>query len=427
MAAALSSMSFRGPTVWVVYALVLLIAPLAFPSSLGLSVLSQMGCAIIICLSYNILLGQGGMLSFGHAVYSGLGAFAAVHVMNVADAGSWAVPLVLVPVVGGFVGLAAAGLLGFLCTRGAGTTFAMITLGLGELVAAAALMFPGLFGGEGGITANRVYGTSFAGLGFGSALQVYGLIAVYCLVCTAAMFAFTRTPLGHMLNAVRDNAERAAFMGYQPRRVRYLAFLIAGFFAGVGGALTAINFEIATAEGSLGLARSGATLLFTVVGGTSLFFGPVIGGVLSVLASVLLSDLTRAWLLYLGLLFVLTVLVAPGGVAGALVAGVTGVRRLRADQVRSCWRAWLALVVSGMLGLAATACLIEMVYHLQLEAALGPGLRFLGLHLNTSAPQDWALTAGALVLSAASLCFIRQRFVLLPTRAERASGKANGV
>ncbi|MBZ8143576.1 branched-chain amino acid ABC transporter permease, partial [Rubrivivax gelatinosus] len=215
-------------------------------------------------------------------------------------AGELALPVSLVPLVGGLGGLAGAATLGWLTTRTAGTPFAMITLGLGELVAALALMFPTVFGGEGGLSADRVVGAPVWGISFGPAWQVYALIAVYCFACTAAMYGFTRTPLGRMLNAVRDNPLRAEFVGYSARRVRYLAFVVSGFFMGVAGGLAALHFEIVSAE-VLGALRSGAYLLFTVLGGTAYFAGPVIGAVLMVLAGVLLSALTRAWLLYLGL------------------------------------------------------------------------------------------------------------------------------
>jgi branched-chain amino acid transport system permease protein len=102
-----------------------------------------------------------------------------------------------------------------------------------------------------------------------------------------------------MLNAVRDNPERVEFIGYDMQRVRYLAFMIAGFFAGHGWRLYAMNFEIVTAE-VVGAGRSGAYLLFTFLGGATFFFGPIIGAVLMVLAFVLLSEFTKAWLLYLG-------------------------------------------------------------------------------------------------------------------------------
>ena len=90
------------------------------------------------------------------------------------------------------------------------------------------LMFPEFFGGEGGIKGNRVFGKPVLGITFGPQIQVYYLIAVYCFVCTAAMFALTRTPLGRMLNAVRDNPERVEFIGYSTQRVRCLAFMIVG-------------------------------------------------------------------------------------------------------------------------------------------------------------------------------------------------------
>ena len=244
--------------VWSLFAVMLIVAPMLFRSSLALTMLSQIGYLIIICLSYNMLLGQGGMLSFGHAVYTGLGSFIAIHAMNLAGKGALPVPLVLIPLVGGLAGMFFAILLGFVTTKKSGTTFAMITLGIGELVASMALMFPEFFGGEGGITTDRVYGQSFFGITFGPAIQVYYLIAAYCFICTAAMFAFTGTPLGRILNAVRDNPERVEFIGYNTQRVRYFAFIIAGFFAGIGGGLAAINFEIVTGADSVNVLRSGA-------------------------------------------------------------------------------------------------------------------------------------------------------------------------
>ena len=321
------------------FAIALVIAPLVFRSSLATTVLSQIGYTIIICLSFNILLGQGGMLSFGHAVYTGLGALLTVHVLQ-----TFAIPLVWMPLVGGLGGAGIAVLLGYVSTRKSGSTFAMITLGLGELVAALALMFPQWFGGEGGISINRVYGTPWLGLSFGPAIQVYYLIAAYCFACTVAMYAFTKTPLGQLLNAVRDNPQRAEFIGYNPQRVRYLAFIIAGFFAGIGGALATIHFEIFSAADSLGMARSGSWLVFTFLGGTTVFFGPMIGAVLLVCSTVLLSGLTKAWLLYLGLIFIVMVMYAPGGVASLLV---NHGRMARSGALRTLWPAYLATVLAA--------------------------------------------------------------------------------
>ena len=132
------------------------------------------------------------------------------------------------------------------------------------------------------------------------------------------MFAFTRTPLGRMLNAVRDNPERVEFIGYSTQRVRYLSFIIAGFFAGIAGGLYALNFEIVTAE-VVGAGRSGAYLFFTFLGGATFFFGPIIGAVLMILGFALFSELTKAWLLYLGLIFMFMVMYAPGGIASLIM------------------------------------------------------------------------------------------------------------
>ncbi len=369
---------------WGLFALLLAVVPLLFTSSLSRSLLSQMGVAIVACLSFNILLGQGGMLSFGHAVYTGLASFVAIHVLNQIGAG-WPIPVSLIPLVGGLAGMVFAVVLGFVTTKKAGTPFAMITLGIGELVFSMSLMIPEFFGGEGGVSTNRMAGKPFLGITFGPQIQVYYLLAIYTFACTAAMFAFTRTPLGRMLNAVRDNPERVEFIGYSTQRVRYLAFIIAGFFAGVSGGMYVLNFEIVNAE-VVGAARSGAYLLFTFLGGATFFFGPIIGAVLMVLASVLLSEFTKAWLLYLGLIFVFMVMYAPGGIASLIMMNV---RVAAFGKLRQLVSAYLALGGTAAVLLTGVAAMIEMVYHLQLNEALGPTLRFMGAELNARSTDSW--------------------------------------
>jgi branched-chain amino acid transport system permease protein len=344
-----------------------------------------MGIAIIACLAFNMLLGQGGMLSFGHAVYSGLGSFIAIHALNRVSGGSLALPVSLIPLVGGLGGLFFAALLGYVTTKKAGTPFAMITLGVGELVWAMSLMFPGFFGGEGGISGNRTAGAPRLGISFGPQIELYWLIALYTFVCTAAMFAFTRTPLGRMLNAVRDNPERVEFIGYSTRHVRYIAFVASGFFMGISGGLAALNFEIVTAE-VVGATRSGALLLFTFLGGALFFFGPIIGAILMVLALVLLSEITLAWLLYLGLAFTFMVMYAPGGLSSLIMMNL---RLASFGKLRELWTAYLALGGTAFVVLAGAGAMIEMVYHLQLNEALGPQLKFMGVGLNAATVESW--------------------------------------
>lgn len=370
--------------IWGIFAVLLLVAPQLFTSSLAITILSQIGIAIIACLSFNILLGQGGMLSFGHAVYTGLGAYLAIHALNAIGNG-WYLPVSMVPIVGGIAGMCFAVLFGFVSTKKSGSTFAMITLGLAELVFAMSLMIPEFFGGEGGVSSNRMVGKPFMGITFGPPIQVYYLIAVYTFVATALMFAFTRTPLGRMLNAVRDNPERVEFVGYNTQLVRYFAFVIAGFFAGISGGLAALNFEIVTAE-VVGAARSGAYLLFTFLGGATFFFGPILGAVMMVLAFVLFSEFTKAWLLYLGLIFLFMVMYAPGGVAALIMMNL---RIASFGHLGKVFKAYLAMAGAGIVAFLGASAMVEMIYHLQLTTGEGSTLSYLGTVLDAKKASSW--------------------------------------
>jgi branched-chain amino acid transport system permease protein len=394
--------------VWGLFALVLVVAPLIFTSSLSATMLSQMGIAIIACLSFNMLLGQGGMLSFGHAVYTGLGAYVAIHALNAVTKGALPIPVSLVPLVGGLAGMGFAVVLGYVTTKKSGTPFAMITLGMAELVFAMSLMFSEFFGGEAGVAGNRVTGTPVFGISFGPQIQVYYLIALYTFICVAAMFAYTRTPLGRMLNAVRDNPERVEFIGYSTQKVRYFSFIIAGFFAGISGGLGALSFEIVTAE-VVGAGRSGAYLLFTFLGGATFFFGPMIGAVLMVAAFVLFSEFTKAWLLYLGLIFLFMVMYAPGGIASLVMMNL---RVAAYGKLRKLWPSYLALGGTLAVALAGAAAMIEMVYHRQLGAAMSPELNFLGVRLNAGGFDSWFGSALVMLVGMGLFEITRRHFAV---------------
>ncbi len=323
-------------------------APYVLSSGFGLSLLCRMGIAIVFALSFNMLLGQGGMLDFGHAVFLGFGGFAAMHAMRAAGAGAW-IPAPLLPLVGGAGGLVAALLAGSVATKRGETAFAMITLGLAELFGAAVLMFPSIFGGEEGINGDRSDGPALFGLDFGSQFHVYFLIAAWALVCAFLMWRYTATPLGRLANAVRDNAERVGFIGYNPASVRYLVFILSGLFAGVAGGLQALNDEIVTSS-NISSEASGAVLLMTFIGGIGTFWGPVLGAILVTFLQVALSTITDAWQLYDGLLFIAAVVWAPGGLSGIILAHAPLVRAGRAGALVPptprccrvcCWR-WRA-------------------------------------------------------------------------------------
>ncbi|MEX3918991.1 branched-chain amino acid ABC transporter permease [Paraburkholderia sp. BR10872] len=375
--------------IWGATVLIMLVLPLVFSSGFAIALLSQMGIMIIFALSYNMLLGQTGMLSFGHAVYSGLGAFVAAHVLNQIGANHFPLPVSLLPLVGGLGGMLFGVLFGYVTTRKSGTTFAMITLGIGEMVAASSLMFPGFFGGEGGVPTNRTVGHAVLGITYGPAIQVYYLIAVWCLVSMIAMYAWTQTPLGRIANAVRDNPERAEFVGYNTQRVRFFVMVLSAFFAGIAGGLSVIDFEIVTAE-NVGAAQSGGVLLATFIGGGAFFFGPIIGSILFVLFAVALSNLTPAWLLYLGLFFVLVVMYVPGGVSSLLMKQVP---LIAARKLHRMLPSYAAALGAGMILLAALVLTVELVYKVQIDSDNGTAMAFFGLNFDAASWKPWAVAA----------------------------------
>jgi branched-chain amino acid transport system permease protein len=396
--------------VWGLTALLFVLLPLAFRQGFALTLMSQMGIMIIFALSYNMLLGQSGMLSFGHAVYSGLGAFFAIHAMRAIAGGTLAWPVSLLPLIAG-AGAALCGVvLGFLTTRRAGTPFAMITLGIGEMVFAAALMFPELFGGEGGITGDRTSGPPFGGISsltFGPQIQVYALIAAWCFACMIAMYALTQTPLGRIANAVRDNPERAEFIGYNAQRVRWLMLILSSFFAGIAGGLSAINFEIVVTAENVSAARSGGVLLAAFIGGAAFFFGPILGAVVFTFFAVALSEYTKAWQLYLGVSFVLLVMFAPGGLSSLLLMNLRALKFRKFGRLRDPYVGVLAAAAGMALG---GAMLIELTYHVTLDAGQGSVLSLFGFPMDTNAAGPWAFAATVLLSSLAAFAFYQRGF-----------------
>ena len=383
-----------GMLIWPLTALVLLALPKLLSSGTSLTMLSLMGIAIVFALSYNMLLGETGLLSFGHAVYYGLGGFVAVHCMNAAIKAGWPLPLPAVPLVAAMTGLGFAMLFGWVSTRRAGTVFAMISLGLAELVGSSALILRGFFGGEEGITTNRTKLMKIDGWGFGSQLEVYYLIAGWCFVAALAMYALTKTPFGRLCNAVRDNAERAQFVGYNPQAVRYIAFCFAGFFAGLAGGLAAINFEIANVA-YLNAHQSGTVLLATFIGGSGSFFGPIIGACLVTWLQASLSDSTEVWQLYFGLLFMAVVMFQPAGIAGLIMMHKPV---WQAGRLSRLLPVYLALIPPVLAVLAGTVMIIEMTVRLMVKASDGSVMSLMGISFDAKRALPWLVALALLCL-----------------------------
>ena len=350
---------------WIIASLILVCLPFVFTSNSGLTIMNQMLITIIFALAYNMLLGQGGMLSFGHAVYMGVGGFLCVHLMNW-DAFFGMLPLPVLPIFGGLFGMGLALIVGSFSTRKAGTVFAMISLGVGELIAACSVIIVAFFGGEEGVSGDRTYGLPFFGIEFLQQIEVYYLIAFWTVVSAALMYLYSRTPMGRMANAVRDNPERAEFLGYSARWVRFYSFVASGFFAGVAGGLFAINYEILTEE-NLNTTQSGLILLITFLGGVGFFFGPIIGAIVFTLVQTVLSLETELWAFYAGILFVATVMYFPGGLAGLIMMHVPAIRLGKAGRLIL---PYLQTFIPGTAAVLGAASLVEMTFHAR-HAALG--------------------------------------------------------
>ena len=351
-------------TPWIIGALVLVILPFIFTGGGSITIMNQIGITIVLAMSYNMLLGQGGMLSFGHAVYMGIGGFVAVHVMNIVENESLWLPLPLLPLVGGLVGLGFATIIGSFSTRKAGTVFAMISLGIGELIAACCIIITVFFGGEEGISGDRTMAPPTFGIEFITQKEVYFLIAFWVLLSTFCMYLFTQTPVGKMANAVRDNPERAEFVGYSMRWVRFVSFCAAGFFAGIAGALFAINYEILT-EQNLNLNMSFQVLLATYIGGVGFFLGPIFGAILFTLLQTVIGLQTDLWALYTGIVFILTVMFLPAGLTGFFAMHVIPIQLGRLGMLI---KPYSKIFLPGLTFVVGAIALIELINHVRHHA-----------------------------------------------------------
>jgi branched-chain amino acid transport system permease protein len=363
-------------------------------SGFALTMLSEIGLMSVFALSFNMLMGQTGLLSFGHAILFGLGGYCTAHALNAVKAGELWLPVELVPLVGGLGGLAFGAAFGYVVTQQRATAFAMITMGLGELVAACALMFMGFFGGEGGISTDRMIGISLVGADYSSSWQVYCLIVAWTAIATLLMRLQTRTPLGRMANAQRDNFERTQFVGYDPRMIRFYQFTLSGFFAGIGGALYVLVYEIVTFD-TVAAAKSATALLAAYIGGAGTFFGPFVGTVVVVLLQSGVSLISNAWLLYVGVLFIVMVMFAPGGLMG-IVARHEPIQRM--GRLRELAVPYARILPPGLLTVLGFVILVELAQLATIGSAQNKSLVIGGQPVDPHGLVPWAIGAAMLLL-----------------------------
>jgi len=277
--------------------------------------MSTMLIAALFALAFSLLMGQAGMLSFGHGAYLAVGCFATVHVMRAVEAGGWSLPTPLLPLVGAAAGLAVGALAGFFATLRGGVYFSMVTLAIAELLHTIAPNMQGIFGGEVGISSMR---QPWAGISFGSEREVYYLVLAWVVISAIGMYLYTQTSFGRLTVALRENEQRLAFLGFDVHRTKNVIFSVSCMFAGIAGGLLAVTNESANYV-LFSMSYSANVVLFSYIGGIGTFIGPAVGAVAMTLFGFAVSDVTRQWLLYQGLIFIFVMMYAPRGLVEFVV------------------------------------------------------------------------------------------------------------
>ena len=410
---------------------VLLVFLVAVPPFLGLgwqNALVNVLIASLFALAFNLLMGQAGLLSFGHAAYFGVGAFAALHLMRAIE-GGLAFPTPLVPLAGAMVGLLVGLIAGYFATMRSGVYFALVTLAIAELFHSLAPQLQGLFGGESGVSSMRM---PWSGIVFGSMIEVYYLTLGWVLVCGLGLWAYTRTPFGRLTLALRDNEQRVRFLGYSAHTAKVIIFSISAMLAAVAGSLQAISNE--TANYSLFASSvSAQVVLQTFVGGSTVFFGPVVGAAAFTLFSFLVSDVTRSWVFYQGLIFVLVMLYVPTGIGGVLQHHIRNRQRLDWGRLSGLYLLALAggaMITAGVVYLTETVSVLFGEDYSRMRANAGGGLPeydLFGAQWDPTHALTWLLPAVLLVGGIALLVRTRRQIGALWDKRDRSIETTTGA
>lgn len=389
--------------------------PVLLPAGL-LNASIQMLIAALFACAYGLLAGRAGMLSFGHAAYFGVGAFATVHAMN-AFGGAGLLPTPLLPLVGAGVGLVVGIAAGWFATQRSGTAFAMITLAIAELLHSLAPQLKGWFGGESGISAMRMPAW---GLSFGSTTEVYYLTLFWVLLSLALLYFHTGTPMGRLTLALRENPQRLRFLGYEVHGLGVSAFAISSMFSGIAGSLQALNNEAANyAVFDAGV--SAAVVLNSYIGGVGSFLGPALGAAVMTFFGYAVSDATQSWLLYQGVLFVLVMMFVPAGLTGLVSSAAALLRRHGAGTALPLA---LLAIASTVLLAAGTVFLVELLQRLFSQdyrslaamASAPPPIPLWGRAWAPDAASTWLLPATLLAAGVALALLARRRWMQMVQR-----------
>jgi len=274
----------------------------------------------LLALGYNILLGYTGLLSFGHGAFFGIGAYSAALIQKNF------IPGMILPILFGILVATILGaIIGFLLMRKRGVYFALLTLAFTQMFFYIVYRWTALTGGENGLGGIRRFPLGLSGLftiDLRDHLVYYYFVLVIMIAATLLIWQVVRSPFGHVLQAIRENEQRASCVGYDPKKYKLLAFVLSTFFSGLAGSLYAFLLYFCYPE-STHVTFSGEIVAMTVVGGMRSFFGPVVGAAVFIFLRDTLSTLTQNWMLIFGLVFMGFILFSPNGIMG-IAAGLTG-------------------------------------------------------------------------------------------------------
>lgn len=368
-----------------------------FADDYHLAMLQTALIAALYAIAFNLLNGQAGMLSFGHAAYFAVGGFGTIHAMRLAESGALWLPTPLIPLAGGLC----AGLFGLIAgvfaTRRSGVYFSMVTLAIAELLHGIAPIMQETFGGESGLSSMRMPWLSFD---YGGPLDVYYTVLAWTLGGIGLLYLYNLTLFGRLTIGLRENERRLSFLGYDTYATKVAVFAVSAAFSGLAGGLLVFANESINYS-AFGLGSSASVIVHTFVGGASLFLGPALGALIFSFLGSVLGDLTKNWLLYQGLIFVLIMVFHKDGLGDLLLN--LGIRLRRGD-----WKRLLQPLLQGV-GILATALgaiiLIELSHTLRSREYLAlagasdtpPAIRLFWLDWPPQSIPTWLLPAALLV------------------------------
>jgi branched-chain amino acid transport system permease protein len=286
--------------------ILILVAIFLLPLILRPAIASEIWIFAIFGLGANLLLGYTGLLSFGQSTFFGSAAYVAGWLMKAHGLNAF-----LALLIGTGVGALSAAVVGYLCVQRSGLYFIMLTFALNQLFYFTAYQWTSVTGGEDGMPG--VARPELFGIDFKNPLVYYALVSLLFLLSLFLMRKITESPLGKILQAIRENEVRAEAVGYNVPRFKLLAFVIGGAFSGLAGVLYAMLFGIVPLE-AIGFVFSGNVIFATLIGGSGSLYGPVIGSFVFIWLSESMSTVWARWPLLLGVAFVIVVLFFRGGV-----------------------------------------------------------------------------------------------------------------